>query len=103
MAPLFRDTEAPWDQAISKPPTCDIPALRRALGNNLKHIRESAGLTQTELERRSGLERSTISKLERGEQEARISTLAVFAIAMRVPLIAFIEELDDILANAEST
>jgi hypothetical protein len=41
-----------------------------------------------------------ISKLERGEQEARISTLAQFAVAMRVPLMTFLEGLDDVAADA---
>jgi transcriptional regulator with XRE-family HTH domain len=78
----------------------DVPAIRRALGANIRSTRRRAGLTQVGLERKSYVPRTMISKLERGEQEARISTLAQFAVAMRVPLMTFLEGLDDVAADA---
>lgn len=50
---------------------------------NIKSIRESLGMTQIELSRKSGVTRATISKLESGEEvEVKISTLKAIASAL---------------------
>lgn len=50
---------------------------------NIKSIRESLGMTQIELSRKSGVTRATISRLESGEEvEVKISTLKAIASAL---------------------
>ncbi|MEV4116355.1 helix-turn-helix transcriptional regulator [Nonomuraea sp. NPDC049695] len=60
-------------------------AREPALGENLARIRVSKGLTQEELEERSGVSVSTIRKLEQGDRSsARVSTLRKLAEALDV-------------------
>jgi transcriptional regulator with XRE-family HTH domain len=49
------------------------------LGENVKRLRERAGMTQTDLSKRSGLDRAHISKIESGDRGA--SVLALIALA----------------------
>ena len=50
----------------------------------LKRCRERALLTQADLAERSGLSEVTINRLERGRNEARISTVRKLAAALDV-------------------
>ncbi|NLF11802.1 MAG: helix-turn-helix transcriptional regulator, partial [Anaerolineaceae bacterium] len=50
--------------------------LQRLVGNNIRYYRIQAGLTQEDLAKRAGINRSYISALERGTKNARLSTLA---------------------------
>ena len=53
----------------------------------IKEIRESQGMTQTELSEKSGITRTTIWKLETGAEEVTTSrTLASIARALNVPI-----------------
>lgn len=51
----------------------------------LKDLRESVSLTQGELAARSGLSEVTISRLERGRNAPRESTIQKLAAALGVP------------------
>ena len=46
-----------------------------ALGENLKHLRKLAGLTQGDLADIAGMKLGHISKLERNETDAKVSTI----------------------------
>ena len=60
-------------------------AAEPALGDNLARIRVSKGLTQEDLEERSGVSVSTIRKLEQSDRKsARVSTLRKLAQALNV-------------------
>lgn len=60
-------------------------AYEPALGDNLARIRVSKGLTQEDLEERSGVSVSTIRKLEQNDRKsARVSTLRKLAQALDV-------------------
>jgi transcriptional regulator with XRE-family HTH domain len=53
--------------------------------SKLERVRRMQALTQEELAERSGVTRSTISRLEDGLQQARPSTLRKLAAALGVP------------------
>lgn len=54
------------------------------IGKRLRQLREGKGLSQGDIERRSGLLRSYISRVEGGYTVPSISTLAKFAKALEV-------------------
>jgi transcriptional regulator with XRE-family HTH domain len=50
----------------------------------LRHLREAAGLTQTQLAEKAGMHRQGIAKLERGEREPTWATVQALADALGV-------------------
>ena len=65
------------------------------LGGRLRRIRESRNLSIYEVERRTGLHFSTISKYERGERQPSLDALRELAALYQVPVTAFLaDELD---------
>ena len=48
---------------------------RRAFGDRLRTVRRGAGLPQEQLAERAGIDRAAYSELERGQRDARLSTL----------------------------
>jgi transcriptional regulator with XRE-family HTH domain len=56
------------------------------VGDRLKQFRESKGLTQSEMEERTGLLRGYISRVENGHTVPTLDTLERFARALDVPL-----------------
>ena len=58
----------------------------RQIGAIIRRARRNAGLTQTDLGKRIGLRQATISRLEKGEEETRLSTLldALSALALEI-------------------
>jgi len=67
---------------------------RRSFGRLLRQHRESAGLGQGRLAKRSGMSVPTISNLERGVSRPRLETVTLLAQALALP----IEERGDLLA-----
>lgn len=57
-----------------------------ALGRNLRHFREQAGLTQVELAFDAEVERSRISKIERGHINPSLLTLATLCYCLKITL-----------------
>ena len=81
--------EIPWDFARhycdeSYRPTVEAIAMRgrRTLGERIKALRNSSGLTQEELARAADIGRITLVRLENGEQTPRAKTLAAIADAL---------------------
>jgi transcriptional regulator with XRE-family HTH domain len=66
----------------------DIPSF----GPRLRELRESAGLTQSQLAERAGLHPQGVVKLERGEREPAWATFVALSRALGVELQAFLEE-----------
>ncbi|HEY8552339.1 MAG TPA: helix-turn-helix transcriptional regulator [Thermaerobacter sp.] len=65
------------------------------LGGRLRRIRESRNLSIYEVERRTGLHFSTISKYERNERQPSLDALRELAALYQVPVTAFLaDELD---------
>lgn len=69
---------------ITRPTVHLIPQW--TLADRLQKARATAGLDQTELARRAGLSRQTVSNYERGTVTPRRSGLIVWALATGVPL-----------------
>lgn len=67
--------------------------VRETLAKNIFRERTRTGVSQKALAEACQVSRDTISRLERGEQEPRITTLVAFSIALNVPLSAFLKEL----------
>jgi transcriptional regulator with XRE-family HTH domain len=61
-------------------------SLAMAIGDRLREIREGKDLTQGDIEKRTGLLRAYISRVENGHTVPAISTLEKFARALGIPL-----------------
>ena len=64
------------------------------IGNNLRHCRKGAGLSQEEVAVRASLHRTEISLLERGERLPRIDTAIKLAGALEVPPAELVEGIE---------
>lgn len=64
---------------------------RQQIGDNIRQHRLWVNLTQDEIARRTGLDRRTVQRVERGETDARLSWLLVIAEAIGVPLTQLVE------------
>ncbi len=67
--------------------------VRRILGANLRRERKRAGLTQEQLSAATGLPRATITRIEKGYREPRVSTLLSIAAALDAPLVCLLTDL----------
>jgi transcriptional regulator with XRE-family HTH domain len=56
------------------------------IGNRLRELRESLNLSQGDIERRTGLLRCYISRVEQGHTVPGVDTLEKFARALEVPI-----------------
>ncbi|MET8977090.1 XRE family transcriptional regulator [Streptomyces sp. NPDC004539] len=56
------------------------------VAHNVRLLRERRGLSQTELARRAGLAKQTLSRLEQGTGNPTVDTLFAIAAALRVPV-----------------
>jgi len=63
-----------------------ISTRNSAVGERIRASRESNGLLQRELAASAGLPLRTVGRIERGEVDVRLSTLAKIAIGLGVPL-----------------
>jgi transcriptional regulator with XRE-family HTH domain len=58
--------------------------MRRLVGRNFARLRQAKGLTQEEVEARSGISQQYISSLERGHRNPTVITLYLLAEALGV-------------------
>ena len=63
------------------------PMLTRVLAQNVVRLRRAKGLSQEALADECGLHRTYVGSVERGERNVTLSTLEVFAKALRVSVI----------------
>ncbi|OHB53718.1 MAG: hypothetical protein A2Y07_03390 [Planctomycetes bacterium GWF2_50_10] len=63
-----------------------------AIGENIRALREAAGLTLTEAARKSALTKSALSKIETGQSSPPIATLLRIAGALGVSIVQFFDE-----------
>ena len=94
--------EIPWDFARhycdeSYRSTVEAIAMRgrRTLGERLRTLRDSAGLTQEQLARAANIGRVTLVRIENGEQTPRVKTLTAVAEALG-------KRVSDLLVEPES-
>jgi transcriptional regulator with XRE-family HTH domain len=65
--------------------------LAADVGRALNALRDAAGLTLSELARRSGVGKATLSELEAGRRNPTLETLYALTTALRVPLSAVLQ------------
>jgi transcriptional regulator with XRE-family HTH domain len=69
------------------------PEPQQQFGENLKRLREGAGLTHLRLSLLSGVDGASISKLENGLTDPRLSTLVRLATGLDVELSELIRDI----------
>src|SRR4051812_49762160 len=67
-------------------PTDTISAALDRVGSRLRQIRAQRGITLVELSGRTGISKSTLSRLENGKRRPSLELLLPLAQAYRVPL-----------------
>jgi transcriptional regulator with XRE-family HTH domain len=78
-------------------PAPEQTSVRISLGRRIRQIRRTQGISQEELAHRSGLDRSYVGCIERGERNVSIDNITSLARALDVPiatLLTFSEETD---------
>lgn len=70
----------------STAPAGQITAALEAVGPRLRKVRELRGSTLTEISERTGISKSTLSRLENGQRRPSLELLLPLAQAYRVPL-----------------
>jgi transcriptional regulator with XRE-family HTH domain len=68
--------------------------MRKLVGENFGRIRRAKGLTQEELEARSGFSQQYLSSLERGRRNPTVITLFELAQALGVSHVELVKPLD---------
>ena len=68
--------------ANGKPENLIVPSRRAAFAERIKSLRETAGLTQTELARRAGIDRSYYAEVEAGLHSVSIDRIVAIADAL---------------------
>ncbi|WP_227270982.1 helix-turn-helix domain-containing protein [Roseobacter weihaiensis] len=66
--------------------------IRHTFGNNLKHYRTQANMSQAALAVKMGIDRAHVSAMERGQQNVTIVTLWHVAQALDVEPSALLED-----------
>jgi transcriptional regulator with XRE-family HTH domain len=69
-----------------------IHDARRAFAASLRRVRKAKGFSQEELADRSGLHRTYVGSVERGERNISIDNMERLARALSVPLRELIDE-----------
>lgn len=65
--------------------------LRDRISRSIRREREAAGISVSELARRAGVSKATVSQLENGSTGPSVETLWAIADALSVPFAAFVE------------
>jgi transcriptional regulator with XRE-family HTH domain len=76
---------AVWSEHVLEPREAPAPALIAQIAASLRRERERAGLSLTELARRAGIAKSTLSQLESGVGNPSVETLWALGVALNVP------------------
>lgn len=64
----------------------DVDGFYEQLGDRILRARKAAGISQEELGRRVGLNRSSISNIEKGRQRILAHVLMDFSAALKIPV-----------------
>lgn len=68
------------------PPDDRVIARRRAVGDQIRRVREHHNMSQQDVCGRSGIDVATYSRIEQGHSSPKIDTLIRIAFAINVPL-----------------
>lgn len=69
----------------------DPEQLIKHVGRRIAELREGAGLTQTELATRLGISPANLHRMERGDQNLTLRTMARVANALEVRVLDFLQ------------
>lgn len=73
-----------------------MDSLRYGLGKRVRELRLAAGISsQEELGSKAGFHRTFIGRVERGETDVTLSTLARLANALQVPISRLLDGVED--------
>lgn len=72
-------------------------AVRSAFGRRVREVRLSVDISQEELAHRSGLDRSYVGQVERGERNLTLENIYRLAEGLGVPAARLVVELNDLL------
>ena len=64
----------------------DKTKIKKMLGDRIKMLRKEKGLSQEELSYETGLHRTYIGGIERGERNVSIENIEIISIALRIKL-----------------
>jgi transcriptional regulator with XRE-family HTH domain len=73
--------------------------MRRLVGRNFARLRKASGLTQEEVEERSGFSQQYLSGIERGRRNPTVVTLYALGVALGADPIALVQPDDEALAE----
>ena len=77
--------------------------MKKSIGKTLRLIRTEKGMSQGDIEKRTGLLRSYLSRVENGHTEPSLSTLAKIAEALEVKVATLLGEPEGEAAEMAST
>ncbi len=67
--------------------------ILKVIGKNVRFLREQQGYSQEELAEKSGIDRSYVGHVERGERNLSVGNLCLISAALKVhPSTLFIED-----------
>lgn len=72
-------------------------ALRAAFGRRVREVRLAREISQEELAHRSGLDRSYVGQVERGERNLTLESIYKLAEGLGVPIAELVSELNEAL------
>ncbi|MBB4581546.1 transcriptional regulator with XRE-family HTH domain [Rhizobium aethiopicum] len=76
--------------------------MRKLVGSNFARLRREKGLTQEQVEARSGISQQYLSGLERGRRNPSIITIYEIAQALEVSHVDLVMPLGDVDLNTKS-
>lgn len=68
--------------------------VRERIGRNIRQLRVNLGLSQERLALESGIDRSYVGRVERGEENVTLDTMQAFAAALAVDVSVLLMEID---------
>ena len=78
--------------ALPLPPTAPPPSAPIAIGVTIREFRLQRGMSQGDIEKRTGLLRCYLSRVENGHTIPSLETLQKIAVALNLPLSQFFAE-----------
>ncbi len=83
---LKDDSDAPSPRRDESLLVAHTSVVRQTVATNLRSARKRAGLSQSALAQHAGVDKRTISRIERAEADTVVTKLYVFAFALSVPV-----------------
>src|SRR5262245_5893521 len=94
-----KSAPSPRTPSVSHP--TDAASVGRHIGETVRRVRGSMGLTLGEVSKRSGVSRAMLSRLETGDVMPRLETLVALTGALGVGLASLFQELGTGTAGAQ--